>query len=83
MTHGEAWGTLIRAGAQFESMHEAIIRVIPDDDAVIRDMESRGFTAERVGSIMVGMALGLLMADDPMALAIAHEIIENGGTNNA
>jgi hypothetical protein len=80
MTFEKAWYAVMQAAQELdpENPHEIILRLVPNADETSIWMTEHKFTAERGGSTLLGIAIGLVMAEDPVALATLEDIKTKG-----
>lgn len=76
MTFEDAWYAVMKAAQDLdpENPHEIVLRLVPNADETSVWMTEHKFTAERGGSTLLGIAIGLVMAEDPLALATLADI---------
>lgn len=76
MTFEDAWNAVMQGAQDLdpENPHEIVLRLVPNANETSVWMEQHKFTAERGGSTLLGIAIGLVMAEDPVALATLENI---------
>jgi hypothetical protein len=80
VTFEDAWQAVTAAGRPAgNDPHAAVDRLIPDSDKVLEWLYDHNLTAERTGAVMVGIAVGLLMAEDEGAMCVLAELTTHQG----
>lgn len=75
MTFENAWIAVMHAGRQMGSgPHLAVLRIVPNADDISLRLHNGGIKEDRAGGILVGLAVGLVMAEDPTALETLIQI---------
>jgi hypothetical protein len=75
MTFEHAWSAISHAGRQLGSgPHLAVVRIVPNCDETADWMESRRIHVDRAGGVLLGIAVGLVMAEDEAAMQILTDI---------
>jgi hypothetical protein len=75
MTFEHAWLLVATAGRELGSgPHLAVLRLVPDHDNITDWMVKHRMSDERVGACLLGIAVGLVMAQDPVALQTLRDI---------
>src|SRR4051812_44884463 len=70
-----AWQNLTLAGRELGSGPSAAVdRIIPENERILEWLSSRGVTVDRSGSILLGIAVGLVMAEEERATKVLGEI---------
>ena len=54
--------------------HVAVIRLVPDVEHVVKQLEVWNIHADRAGGMLLGIAVGLVMAEDPTAMQTLEDI---------
>jgi len=75
MTFEQAWRLVAMAGRELGSgPHLAVLRLVPDHDKITEWMIGHRFNDERTGACLLGIAVGLVMAQDPVAMQTLRDI---------
>ena len=76
MTFEQAWDAVMQGARDLdpENPHAIVLRLVPNADETSIWMTEHKFTSERGGSTLLGIAIGLVMAEDPVALAILEDL---------
>jgi hypothetical protein len=75
MTFETAWQYVAHAGRQLGSgPHLAVLRLVPEYENTAEWMVKHRMNNERVGSCLLGIAVGLVMAEDPVAMQTLRDI---------
>jgi hypothetical protein len=75
MTFRQAWDLVGVAGRELGGgPAEAVKRLLPNHGLIIDQCDVWGMSAERSGSMLLGLAVGLVMAEDETALQTLRDI---------
>lgn len=75
MTFERAYSYVANAGRELGSgPHVAVLRLVADYDNITDWMIKHRFNNERAGSCLLGIAVGLVMAEDPVAMQTLRDI---------
>jgi len=75
MEFREAWDRVALAGRELGSgPHAAVQRLLPNHRLLIDQFDVWGLNADRGGGMLLGIAVGLVMAEDPTALQTLTDI---------
>jgi hypothetical protein len=77
MLFEEAWQLVAMAGRELGSgPAEAVKRLVLDHEDIAQWMAEHRMNDERIGSCLLGIAVGKVMAEDPSALQTIRDITE-------
>jgi hypothetical protein len=77
MEFREAWDRVALAGRELGSgPHAAVQRLLPNHELLINQFDVWGLSVDRGGGILLGLAVGLVMAEDETALHTLLDIEE-------
>jgi hypothetical protein len=83
MEFREAWDRVALAGRELGSgPHLAVVRLIPDVHTIVKQLEVWNIHEDRAGGMLLGIAVGLVMAEDQGAMRILESIEEEWRRNH-
>ena len=75
MEFREAWDRVAMAGRELGSgPAEAVKRILPNHKLLLDQFDVWGLSDDRGGGLLLGLAVGLVMAEDPTALQTLTDI---------
>ena len=75
MEFREAWDRVALAGRELGSgPAAAVARLLPNHALLIEQFDVWGMNADRGGGMLLGIAVGLVMAEDPTAMQTLEDI---------
>jgi hypothetical protein len=83
MEFREAWDRVAMAGRELGSgPAAAVVRIVPSIHHVTKQIEVWGMNDDRAGGLLLGLAVGLVMAEDQGAMRILESIEEEWRRNH-
>jgi hypothetical protein len=83
LTFRQAWDRVAMAGRELGSgPHLAVVRLVPDVHNVVKQLEVWDIDDDRAGGMLLGIAVGLVMAEDQGAMRILEEIEQEWRRNH-
>lgn len=83
MEFREAWDRVAMAGRELGSgPKEAVARILPNHALLIQQFDTWGMNADRGGGMLLGIAVGLVMAEDPAAMQTLTDIEQEWRENH-
>ena len=83
MTFRQAWDRVAMAGRELGSgPHLAVVRLVPNIDHVSKQLDVWNIHPDRAGGMLLGIAVGLVMAEDPAALQTLSDIEQEWRENH-
>ena len=75
MEFREAWDRVAMAGRELGSgPKEAVMRLLPNHELILRQLIVWGMNDDRGGGMLLGLAVGLVMAEDETAMQALEDI---------